>query len=874
MANNFSENSTRALNLALEAARQFGHGYIGTEHLLLGLLRADGGVSSKVLLDAGLTDEFVVERIKENVGVGVPSDVSGQDMTPRLKRILERSFVEARRTGNYIIGTEHILMSLLEEPNCQAVEIIESAGIDIRSLYSDVIESMGLSAAGDTDRDGQKHGTAKKSGGKNTPNLNSYGTDLTEMVRENKIDPIIGRGTEIERVIQVLSRRTKNNPCLIGEPGVGKTAIAEGLAQHIIEGSVPEPLKNKRVVTLDIASMIAGSKYRGDFEERLKNVIEEVKKEGNVILFIDELHVLVGAGSAEGAMDAANILKPSLARGEIQVIGATTLDEYKKHIEKDAALERRFQPIIVSEPSEEDAIAILKGIRDKYEAHHGVKISDEAIESAVRLSSRYIRDRFLPDKAIDLMDEAASKLRMKNLTAPPDMKSKEEEIKRVAGEKENAVRNQDFEKAATLRDKEKVLASELEEMKKNWNSESGKEKLTLTAEDIEDVVTQTTGIPVKKLVHEESERLLNMENILHKRVVGQDEAVNAVARAIRRGRVGLKDPKRPIGSFLFLGPTGVGKTELSKALAEVLFGDESAMIRVDMSEYMEKHTVSKMIGSPPGYVGFDDGGQLTEKVRRKPYSVILFDEIEKAHPDVFNIMLQILDDGRLTDAKGRTVDFKNTVIIMTSNIGAKTITDSKKLGFTPAEDNFDRNQETIRENVMDELKRSFRPEFLNRIDDIIVFKQLDREDIKQIASRLCDSVVKSLKELGITLSVEDSAIDVLVEKGFDVTYGARPLKRAIQSLIEDKMAEKMLEKTFSEGDEVVARGEDGKIVFAKKGEDPVAETTEPKAEAEPEDKGNAEASFFCCRFQFVSSSAAVVCCVTGVTSSGSGSLNR
>jgi len=841
MANNFSENSTRALNLALEAARQFGHGYIGTEHLLLGLLRADGGVSSKVLLDAGLTDEFVVERIKENVGVGVPSDVSGQDMTPRLKRILERSFVEARRTGNYIIGTEHILMSLLEEPNCQAVEIIESAGIDIRSLYSDVIESMGLSAAGDTDRDGQKHGTTKKSGGKNTPNLNSYGTDLTEMVRENKIDPIIGRGTEIERVIQVLSRRTKNNPCLIGEPGVGKTAIAEGLAQHIIEGSVPEPLKNKRVVTLDIASMIAGSKYRGDFEERLKNVIEEVKKEGNVILFIDELHVLVGAGSAEGAMDAANILKPSLARGEIQVIGATTLDEYKKHIEKDAALERRFQPIIVSEPSEEDAIAILKGIRDKYEAHHGVKISDEAIESAVRLSSRYIRDRFLPDKAIDLMDEAASKLRMKNLTAPPDMKSKEEEIKRVAGEKENAVRNQDFEKAATLRDKEKVLASELEEMKKNWNSESGKEKLTLTAEDIEDVVTQTTGIPVKKLVHEESERLLNMENILHKRVVGQDEAVNAVARAIRRGRVGLKDPKRPIGSFLFLGPTGVGKTELSKALAEVLFGDESAMIRVDMSEYMEKHTVSKMIGSPPGYVGFDDGGQLTEKVRRKPYSVILFDEIEKAHPDVFNIMLQILDDGRLTDAKGRTVDFKNTVIIMTSNIGAKTITDSKKLGFTPAEDNFDRNQETIRENVMDELKRSFRPEFLNRIDDIIVFKQLDREDIKQIASRLCDSVVKSLKELGITLSVEDSAIDVLVEKGFDVTYGARPLKRAIQSLIEDKMAEKMLEKTFSEGDEVVARGEDGKIVFAKKGEDPVAETTEPKAEAEPEDKGNAEA---------------------------------
>ena len=817
MANNFSENSTRALTLSLEAARQFGHGYIGTEHLLLGLLRADGGVSSKVLLDAGLTDEFVVERIKENVGVGVPSDVSGQDMTPRMKRILERSFVEARRTGNYIIGTEHILMALLEEPNCQAVEIIESAGIDVRSLYASVLESMGLASAGDTEAAPSKgRSPSKKAGNKNTPTLNSYGTDLTEMVRENKIDPIIGRGSEIERVIQVLSRRTKNNPCLIGEPGVGKTAIAEGLAQHIIDGSVPEPLKNKRVVTLDIASMIAGSKYRGDFEERLKNVIDEVKKEGNVILFIDELHVLVGAGSAEGAMDAANILKPSLARGEIQVIGATTLDEYKKHIEKDAALERRFQPIIVSEPSEEDTIAILKGIRDKYEAHHGVKISDEAIESAVRLSSRYIRDRFLPDKAIDLMDEAASKLRMKNLTAPPDLKSKEEEIKRVAGEKENAVRNQDFEKAAVLRDKEKSLTSELEEMKKNWNSEAGKEKLTLSAEDIEDVVTQTTGIPVKKLVHEESERLLNMEKILHQRVVGQDEAVNAVARAIRRGRVGLKDPKRPIGSFLFLGPTGVGKTELSKALAEVLFGDESSMIRVDMSEYMEKHTVSKMIGSPPGYVGFDDGGQLTEKVRRKPYSVILFDEIEKAHPDVFNIMLQILDDGRLTDAKGRTVDFKNTVIIMTSNIGAKMITESKKLGFTPEADDFDKNQEKIRENVMDELKRSFRPEFLNRIDDIIVFKQLDRKDIKLIASRLCDSVVKSLKGLGLDVTIEDSAIDVLVDKGFDMTFGARPLKRAIQTLIEDKMAEKMLEKTFSEGDSVVATGEDGKIVFTKK----------------------------------------------------------
>ena len=837
--NGFTTKANEALNQAIGSAEQLGHTYVGSEHLLLGLLKIGTGVAAAVLNKNGITAENIEELIRANIGCGTVTRLSPDYFTPRAKRVIETAMAGCANMGKKYVGTEHLLIGILSEGDNYAIRFINELGVDAAALTTEALKASGIDPE-DT-QSVNAAGTASDDADSKAPTLVKYGRDLTAAAKKGKIDPVIGREKEIERVIQVLSRRTKNNPCLIGEPGVGKTAIAEGLAQHIIEGSVPEPLKNKRVVTLDIASMIAGSKYRGDFEERLKNVIEEVKKEGNVILFIDELHVLVGAGSAEGAMDAANILKPSLARGEIQVIGATTLDEYKKHIEKDAALERRFQPIIVSEPSEEDAIAILKGIRDKYEAHHGVKISDEAIESAVRLSSRYIRDRFLPDKAIDLMDEAASKLRMKNLTAPPDMKSKEEEIKRVAGEKENAVRNQDFEKAATLRDKEKVLASELEEMKKNWNSESGKEKLTLTAEDIEDVVTQTTGIPVKKLVHEESERLLNMENILHKRVIGQDEAVNAVARAIRRGRVGLKDPKRPIGSFLFLGPTGVGKTELSKALAEVLFGDESAMIRVDMSEYMEKHTVSKMIGSPPGYVGFDDGGQLTEKVRRKPYSVILFDEIEKAHPDVFNIMLQILDDGRLTDAKGRTVDFKNTVIIMTSNIGAKTITDSKKLGFTPAEDNFDRNQETIRENVMDELKRSFRPEFLNRIDDIIVFKQLDREDIKQIASRLCDSVVKSLKELGITLSVEDSAIDVLVEKGFDVTYGARPLKRAIQSLIEDKMAEKMLEKTFSEGDEVVARGEDGKIVFAKKGEDPVAETTEPKAEAEPEDKGNAEA---------------------------------
>ena len=831
----YTRQAKEVLKIAEKSAKEMAHPYVGTEHLLLGLRKVYTGVAAQVLGANGVDEENIQKVMSELIS---PSgEMTGRkrpEFSPRLEYILEDSKVEAEQFHSEEIGTEHMLIALIRDIDCVATKILTTLGVNLQKIYQEIFETVGIDPKAYQEEYGPE-------GGRKNGVLDQYGTDLTAEAEEGKLDPVIGREEEIGRLMQVLSRRTKNNPCLVGEPGVGKTAVIEGLATQIAEGIVPEGIRGKRIYTMDLASMIAGSKYRGEFEERMKRLIQEVKAAGNIILFLDEVHTIIGAGGAEGAMDASNILKPSLARGEIQVIGATTLDEYKKHIEKDAALERRFQPIIVSEPSEEDAIAILKGIRDKYEAHHGVKISDEAIESAVRLSSRYIRDRFLPDKAIDLMDEAASKLRMKNLTAPPDMKSKEEEIKRVAGEKENAVRNQDFEKAATLRDKEKVLASELEEMKKNWNSESGKEKLTLTAEDIEDVVTQTTGIPVKKLVHEESERLLNMENILHKRVVGQDEAVNAVARAIRRGRVGLKDPKRPIGSFLFLGPTGVGKTELSKALAEVLFGDESAMIRVDMSEYMEKHTVSKMIGSPPGYVGFDDGGQLTEKVRRKPYSVILFDEIEKAHPDVFNIMLQILDDGRLTDAKGRTVDFKNTVIIMTSNIGAKTITDSKKLGFTPAEDNFDRNQETIRENVMDELKRSFRPEFLNRIDDIIVFKQLDREDIKKIASRLCDSVVKSLKELGITLSVEDSAIDVLVEKGFDVTYGARPLKRAIQSLIEDKMAEKMLEKTFSEGDEVVARGEDGKIVFAKKGEDSVAETTEPKAEAEPEDKGNAEA---------------------------------
>ncbi len=806
--NHFSDKATTALNLSVEAARQLGHGYVGTEHLLLGLLKTEGSVASSVLESNGLSAEFIINKIVENVGSGTPSNVTGNDLTPRMKRIIEQSAREAAQMGRKVIGTEHLLMALLRERDCEALRILNETA-DPKEVYNSVLKSLDIQPANGDKKHSVQSGNKKG----DTPTLDSFGRDLTEMASEGKIDPVIGRSDEIDRVIQILSRRTKNNPCLIGEPGVGKTAIAEGLAQHIVEGLVPETLKGKRVVTLDIASMIAGSKYRGDFEERIKNAIDEVTKNGNVILFIDELHVLIGAGSAEGAVDAANILKPSLARGEIQVIGATTLDEYKKHIEKDAALERRFQPIIVNEPSAEDAVKILKGIRDKYEAHHKVKITDEAVEAAVKLSKRYIQDRFLPDKAIDLMDEAASKLRIKNLTTPPDLKAMEEEISAIAAQKEDAVKAQNFEDAAKFRDEEKKKIAELEEMKKKWAESKSAEKLVVTENEIEEIVSQQTGIPVNKIASGESERLLHMEEILHKRVVGQDEAVTAVAKAIRRGRVGLKDPKRPVGSFLFLGPTGVGKTELSKALAEVMFGDENSIIRVDMSEYMEKHTVSRLIGSPPGYVGFEDGGQLTEKVRRKPYSVILFDEIEKAHPDVFNVMLQILDDGMVTDAKGRKIDFKNTVIVMTSNIGAKNITEQKKFGFAPEEDSFKKTQDNIKNDVMTELKRNFRPEFLNRIDDIIVFKQLNKDDIKQIAVKMTESVIKRLADMGITLAVDDSAIEILSDKGFDVVYGARPLRRAIQSMLEDKVAEKMLEGVLANGSSVTASSENGVIVF-------------------------------------------------------------
>ena len=808
---NFSAKANAVIEEAVSAAAELGHGYVGTEHLLLGLCRVDDTVAKYALDKSGITADAVEEQIVEDIGRGIKGNVSVQDMTPRTKRVLQNAVNEAYSMGSKIVGTEHLLISVLRESDSKAMDIILSEGAEPNEIVSDMLEKMGV-ARPDTEKNG-RHEKGNAKGGK-TPTLDSFGRDLTALAKAGKVDPVIGRNEEIQRVIQILSRRSKNNPCLIGEPGVGKTAIAEGLAQHIVNGVVPETLKNKRVVTLDIASMIAGAKYRGDFEERMKTVLDEVTKAGNIILFIDEIHVLVGAGSAEGAVDAANILKPSLARGEIQLIGATTINEYRKYIEKDPALERRFQPIIVAEPSEEDAVEILKGIRDKYEAHHKVKITDEAIEAAVSLSKRYIQDRFLPDKAIDLMDEAASKIRIKNLTSPPDLKEKETEIAKIAAEKESAVRAQEFEKAAHLRDEEKKLSSELEEMKKKWSDKVTGEKLELTKGDIEDVVSLMTGIPVRKLAEEEGEKLLKMEEILHKRVVGQDAAVKAVSRAIRRGRVGLKDPKRPIGSFLFLGPTGVGKTELSKALAEVLFGDENAMIRVDMSEYMEKHTVSKLIGSPPGYVGFEEGGQLTEKVRRKPYSVILFDEIEKAHPDVFNIMLQILDDGILTDSQGRKVDFKNTVIIMTSNIGAKLITNGKKnLGFTESADDFEKDQEKIKESVMGELKNAFRPEFLNRIDDIIVFEQLTKDDIKEIARRLLSSVEKRLEKMNIKVTVDDSVIDAVSDKGFDPVYGARPLKRAIQSTVEDKIAEAMLEGVCKEGDSVTVSYKDGKTVI-------------------------------------------------------------
>lgn len=802
--NSFTQKANDILNLAIKAAENFGHAYIGSEHILIGVLKENTSYGAELLTEKGVTLDKIEELIKENTGVGNPTALSPNDFTPTAKRVLEVSFQLARSMRNSFVGTEHLLLALLRESDSGAVKLLNACGVEAESFTEELVNDL---ARPNAEFRGSKSG---KKGKSNTPTLDEFGTDLTEKAANGGIDPVIGREKEIERVIQILSRRTKNNPCLIGEPGVGKTAIAEGLALKIVKDEVPELLSGKKIVALDLTSMVAGTKYRGDFEERIKKAMDEVKNAKNVILFIDEVHTLIGAGAAEGAVDAANILKPALARGEIQVIGATTIDEYRKNIEKDAALERRFQSVMVGEPTEEETVEILKGLRDKYEAHHKVKISDEAIETAVKMSSRYIADRFLPDKAIDLIDEAASRVRLKAFTAPPNLKSMEQEIKRLEQEKASAVKSQDFEAAAKIRDKEKELQTLLDEEKEKWKNLSGKEIKEVSTEDIANVVSSWSGIPVTQLTKEESERLLNMEKILHERIVGQDKAVSAVAKAIRRGRVGIKNPNRPLGSFIFLGPTGVGKTELCKSLAEAMFGSEDAIIKLDMSEYMEKHTVSKLIGSPPGYVGFEEGGQLTEKIRRKPYSVVLFDEIEKAHPDVFNMLLQILEDGVLTDSKGRKVSFKNAIIIMTSNVGASKITNNQSaLGFG---DNTDENL-NIEELVMEDLKKTFKPEFLNRIDEIIVFNRLEKDDIKEIAKRMLKTLTKRLAEMDIKLSFTDEAISAIADAGFDNVYGARPLRRAIQQKIEDPLSELMLEKEVASGGSYVADFKDGKFTF-------------------------------------------------------------
>ncbi|MBP3284047.1 MAG: ATP-dependent Clp protease ATP-binding subunit [Clostridia bacterium] len=792
----FTEKAEKVIKLSKDAAVALGHNYVGTEHILLALMEEGNGVACKVLTLQGLTKENIADKIEELIGHGVEEDVKMLGFTPRSKRVLEIAFHEARGNGQEFIGTEHILLAIMREKDSIAVRVLADMGVNMQSLYDEIYRRVSIESK-KADLEPIKRNTRSNL----TPTLNQFGRDLTELAELGKIDPVIGRSDEIERVIQVLSRRTKNNPCLIGEPGVGKTAIAEGLAQKIVQGDIPEILKDKRIVTLDLSSVVAGAKYRGEFEERIKKALNEVIKAGNVILFIDELHTIVGAGAAEGAIDAANILKPLLARGEIQLVGATTLDEYKKYIEKDSALERRFQPIQVDEPTEEDAIQILRGLRDRYEAHHKVKITDEAILSAVKLSKRYISDRCLPDKAIDLMDEAASKLRLLSFTEPANIKEIEEKIKRFSEEKEEAIKVQDFERAAEVRDKELKLKTRLENAKKDWQKKSKLTESVVGEEQIAEIVSKWTGIPVTRLAEEETERLKNMEETLKKRVVGQDEAVISVSKAIKRSRVGIQDPKRPIGSFLFLGPTGVGKTELSKALAEVLFGDENAMIRIDMSEYMEKHTVSRLVGSPPGYVGYEEGGQLTDKIRRKPYSVLLFDEIEKAHEDVFNILLQILEDGRLTDSQGRTVNFNNTIIIMTSNVGARTISDGKKLGFEKGEKK-EESYRDIKKNVMDELKRTFRPEFLNRIDDIIVFHQLNEDNIRKIVDIMVTELVKRLETKEIFIEVGDDVRNFIAKKGFDITYGARPLRRAIQNEIEDIVAEGILNRDIKTGRKV------------------------------------------------------------------------
>lgn len=812
MINKFTERAKKAIDLSINVAKELGHEVVGSEHILLGLLQEKEGIAAKVLNDIGINEDYIKNKIIEIEGQGNPN-VGEISLSPRSKRILELSGMFANTLKTSYIGTEHILLGIIQEGEGIGAKILLNKGIDIKLVAEKVVSMMGIEI---NPSESPKDTYNKEKSNINAPTLEKYGRNLTLYAKEGKLDPVIGRDEEIQRVIQILSRRTKNNPVLIGDPGVGKTAVVEGLASKISAGDVPEILKDKVVYTLDLGSMLAGAKYRGEFEERIKNVLDEVIKSSRIMLFIDELHTIVGAGSSgEGAMDASNILKPALARGEVQIIGATTIEEYRKYIEKDAALERRFQPVNVGEPSKEDAIKILQGLKDKYEAHHKVKITDEAIVAAVDLSIRYISDRYLPDKAIDLIDESASKVKLKENTAPKELKELEDKLEFISKEKEEAVRCQDFEKAAKIRDEEREIKENLNNLKENWRSAS-KYSDVVDPEVIAQVVGSWTGIPVTRLVKEESEKLLNLEQILHNRVIGQDQAVESIAKSIRRARAGLKDPKRPIGSFLFLGPTGVGKTELSKALAEVQFGDENSIIRIDMSEYMEKHAVSRLVGSPPGYIGHDEGGQLTEKVRRKPYSVVLFDEIEKAHPDVFNILLQILDDGRLTDSKGRTVDFKNTIIIMTSNVGAHTISKQKTLGFSTNRDNSQEEKsryEKMKENIMSELKQKFRPEFLNRIDDMIVFHSLNEEHIGKIVKLMTKDVISRLKDMNITLELSDDAIKLLAKEGFDLDYGARPLKRAIQKKLEDNLSEEILKGTIKSGDTVLVKEKNGEIVF-------------------------------------------------------------
>jgi ATP-dependent Clp protease ATP-binding subunit ClpC len=806
MFGRFTESAQKVMLLAQQEAQKLRHNYVGTEHLLLGLLEEDEGIAAQSLKNAGLNVDILREQIVKAVGYGsYETDILG--FTPRTKRVFELGFLEARNLGNNYIGTEHILLGLLEEGEGVAVVVLRSLGVDVEKLREDVIEMLTENNMKASQGDGR--------GKSSTPNLDKYSSDLNKLAKDGKIDPVIGRTKEIERVIQVLSRRTKNNPCLIGEPGVGKTAIAEGLAQKIIEGKVPDMIKDKRVVSLDLASMIAGAKYRGEFEERFKAVMKELKESKDVILFIDELHTIVGAGAAEGAIDASNILKPVLARGELQIIGATTTDEYRKHIEKDSALERRFQPIMVEEPTIEDTIKILEGLRDRYEAYHRVKITDQGIKAAVELSARYITDRFLPDKAIDLMDEAASMVRLKSITTPNGLKSLEDKLEELSQEKEEAINNQNYEKAAKVRDMERKIKAEMEFKKSQWDKEKKDSNIEVGYDEIAAVVSNWTGIPVNKMTMEESQRLLNLEKVLHEKVVGQDEAVESVSRAVRRARVGLKDPKKPIGTFIFVGPTGVGKTYLAKALAEALFGDEDAMIRVDMSEYMEKYSVSKLIGSPPGYVGYDEGGQLTEMVRRRPYSVILFDEIEKAHPDVFNVLLQILDDGRLTDSKGRTVDFKNTVIIMTSNVGATLLKKQNVLGFTRQSSEEKEEYEKMKETIQAELRRTFRPEFLNRIDDIIIFHSLNETQVKEIVDIMIKNLQKRLKKMDINVKISDETRSFISKKGFDPEFGARPLERVIRSMIEDQLAEEILKGNVSKTDNILINYDGDKLIFNK-----------------------------------------------------------